>query len=161
MLTYLDFEKPIAELEARVRELKETADSVMLENTELFQDTIPVLSRLKQDGAKMGIVTTKFHYRIDAILAQFHIQHLIDGIVGNEDVENPKPHPEGLLRIIKALDVPKDKVLYVGDSIVDARAAQSAEVDFAGVLTGTTTREMFSEYPYKRIMSSLSDLLPE
>ena len=27
MLTYLDFEKPIAELEARVRELKETADS--------------------------------------------------------------------------------------------------------------------------------------
>jgi acetyl-CoA carboxylase carboxyl transferase subunit alpha len=27
MLTYLDFEKPVAELEARVRELKETADS--------------------------------------------------------------------------------------------------------------------------------------
>ena len=27
MLTYLDFEKPIAELEARVRELKETADN--------------------------------------------------------------------------------------------------------------------------------------
>jgi acetyl-CoA carboxylase carboxyl transferase subunit alpha len=27
MLTYLDFEKPIAELEARVRDLKETADS--------------------------------------------------------------------------------------------------------------------------------------
>jgi hypothetical protein len=27
MLNYLDFEKPIAELEARVRELKETADS--------------------------------------------------------------------------------------------------------------------------------------
>lgn len=35
----------------------------------------------------------------------------------------------------------KEEILYVGDSAVDAAAAERADVDFAGVLTGTTPEE--------------------
>jgi acetyl-CoA carboxylase carboxyl transferase subunit alpha len=46
MLTYLDFEKPIAELEARVRELKETADSGEL-------DLKPEVDKLQAKASKL------------------------------------------------------------------------------------------------------------
>ena len=46
MLTYLDFEKPIAELEARVRELKETAD-----NGEI--DIQPEVDKLEAKASKL------------------------------------------------------------------------------------------------------------
>ena len=71
----------------------------------------------------------------------------IDMIVGAEDVKIEKPNPEGLLWAIEHLGVEKRKVLYVGDSLVDAQTAERAGVDFAGVLTGTTKKEAFTEYP--------------
>jgi phosphoglycolate phosphatase len=71
---------------------------------------------------------------------------LVDLIVGSDDVKIEKPNPEGLLWSIDALQLEKNEVLYVGDSVVDAKTAENAEVDFAGVLTGTTTKSDFAKY---------------
>ena len=70
----------------------------------------------------------------------------LDIIVGGDDVKTPKPDPEGLLYAIDHLGLDKRDILYVGDSVVDAKTAQSAEVDFAGVLTGTTSAKDFASY---------------
>ena len=103
-------------------------------------------------------MTTKFHYRIEQILAKFDAHDLIDLIVGAEDVKIEKPNPEGLLWAVEHLGAEKSNVLYVGDSVVDARTAQNAKVDFAGVLTGTTTREEFEEYPNLCIVDNISQI---
>ena len=94
-----------------------------------------------------GIVTTKFHYRIDQILQKYNAAGLVDRIVGSGDVTFEKPSPEGLLYIINELKVSKKQVLYIGDSLVDAETAEAAGVDFFGVLTGTTSREDFRRFP--------------
>lgn len=125
---------------------KEKADLVMVENTELYGDAKEVLQKLKREGYKIGIVTTKFHYRIEQILNRFNALDLVDLIVGAEDVKIEKPNPEGLLWVVDNLRLEKDDILYVGDSLVDAKAAENAQVNFAGVLTGTTAADEFKLY---------------
>ena len=134
---------------------KEKADMVMVENTCLYEHTLSLLSKLRDAGIKTAIVTTKFHYRIDAILSRFNANHLIDIIVGGEDVSHAKPDPEGLCLAIHKLEVSPANVLYVGDSMVDAKTALNAGVDFAAVLTGTTTGEEFEVMPHVMIHEKL------
>ena len=52
----------------------------------------------------------------------------------------------------------KEQILYVGDSLVDAKTAQAAGVDFAGVTTGTTKREELEQYPNVGIAGELREL---
>ena len=134
------------EAENFTRFFKEKADNVMVDNTQLYQGVKEALQALKAKGYKTAIVTTKFHYRIEQILEKFEAMDLIDLIVGGEDVKAAKPSPEGLLWAIEQLGVEKEEVLYVGDSLVDAKTAQNAQVAFAAVTTGTTGKEEFSQY---------------
>lgn len=137
---------------------REKADEVMSKNTMLFKDTVSTLQRLKSDEINTGIVTTKYHYRIDETLSIHGISDLVDVIVGGEDVKVPKPSPEGLLLVIDSLKVKMSDVLYIGDSLVDAKTALAANVDFAAVTTGTTNESEFSRYPCVKILNSLSEL---
>lgn len=135
------------------------ADRHMTEKTKLLPETIPVLSELKARGKKIGVVTTKYRYRIEEAIEKFSIHRLIDGIVGGEDVRKFKPDPEGLELIVSKFGVRKEEVLYIGDCEVDAIAAERSGIDFAGVTTGTTTRQDFLLYPHKKIMEKLTELL--
>lgn len=140
-----------------VRLFRMKADEVMTENTVLYGGAKEMLSELGNRGIKTGIVTTKFHYRIGAILRKFGAEELVNVIIGGEDVAREKPDPEGLLKAIELLGTERRGVLYVGDSLVDAMTAQSAGVDFAAVLTGVTND--FSEYNNVFIGENLSRVL--
>lgn len=137
---------------------KEKADLVMVDNTRLYEGVLTMLKKLRDDKILLGIVTTKYHYRIEQILERNDARNVIDVIIGGDDVKNEKPDPEGLLAAIQKLNVSKNQVLYVGDSVVDAKTAQSAGVDFMAVLTGTTEREEFMNYEYVSIEESVREL---
>ncbi len=137
---------------------KEKADKVMVDNTVLYNGVKEILQKLKLEGHKTAIVTTKFHYRIEQILKKFDSEELIDLIVGAEDVRVEKPNPEGLLWAVEHLGIGKEDVLYVGDSIVDAKTAKNAAVEFVAVLTGTTTAEEFISYDTAYIANNIQDV---
>ncbi|MCM1039420.1 MAG: HAD-IA family hydrolase [Ruminococcus sp.] len=141
-----------------IKLFQEKADSVMVTNTELYVGVKDILQKLKAKGYKTAIVTTKFRYRIEEILSKFEANELIDMIVGAEDVKTEKPDPEGLLWVIGHLQAMKEEVLYVGDSLVDARTAENAQVKFAAVLTGTTTRDDFRSYKSVYIGENIADV---
>jgi phosphoglycolate phosphatase len=94
------------------------------------------------------------------MLEKYSVTELIDVIIGFEDVALPKPAPEGLLAAIRALGVSRGETLYIGDTVIDAKTAQSAGVDFAAVTTGTTPAEAFDGYPCVAVASGLSRLPP-
>jgi len=137
---------------------KEMADKVMVQNTVVYADAAVILKELKKRSVKTGIVTTKYHYRIEQILEKYQLQNEIDEIVGAEDVSIEKPDPEGLLKIVQKLGLERMDVLYVGDSLVDARTASRASVAFAGVLTGTTTYKDFLDYEHLIILTNVGEL---
>ena len=142
------------------REYVKAADVHMTANTFFFPETIEVLEALKSQGAVLGIVSTKFRYRILDLFEKTGHDGLVDFIVGGEDVKAAKPAPEGLLLAIgRASGGGKSEVLYVGDSVVDAATAQAAGTDFSGVLHGMTTREELEVYPHVAIVDDLRGIL--
>ena len=80
-------------------------------------------------------------------------------IVGAEDVKAEKPSPEGLLYAMEQLGADRKEVLYTGDSVVDAKTAAGAGVDFAGVLTGTTSFRDFEPFNHICIVRDLAELM--
>ena len=54
-------------------------------------------------------------------------------LISADDVEREKPAPDGLLKI--AALRPSKKILYVGDTVDDARCARAAYVPFIGVVS--------------------------
>lgn len=145
-------------LAAYKKEYVKAADQHMTANTFLFPETIDVLTRLKEQGAQIGIISTKFRYRIMELLSQKLPAGFLDIIVGGEDVKAAKPSPEGVLFAIEHLHTSKKNTLYVGDSTVDAETAQAAGVDFMGVLHGATTHSELAAYPHVRIATDLNPL---
>jgi pyrophosphatase PpaX len=57
------------------------------------------------------------------------IRNQIDLIIGREDVRKWKPEPEGLLVIQDYFKVPKEEVIFLGDSDTDIQAGQNAGID--------------------------------
>lgn len=140
---------------------KEKADEVMTAKTEFLPDALETLRRLKARGIKTGIVTSKLRYRIVDAFAKYNEPDLVSLIIGFGDVDEAKPSPLGLLKAIEMLGVSKESVLYIGDSIIDAKAATNAGVDFAAVTTGTTSRAEFEAEPHVFIGGCLTEILSE
>ena len=138
------------------------ADRYMGPNTSFLPGVRDFLLALQEKGCALGVVTTKKGYRIHDFFRQEGLSDLLSLVIGGDEVANMKPHPEGILTACDFLlhrhGIPKEKVLYVGDSLVDAEAAARAGIDFAAVLTGTTEKEEFSAFPSRLIEPTMSDL---
>ena len=136
---------------------KEKSDEITVPNTVFIGDAKEVLKTLKNRGKKIGIVSSRWGQRINDIFENLNSRELIDFIIGTEHVENYKPNPEGLLKMIDMIDAKNP--LYIGDSYIDAQAAQNAKIDFVGVTTGTTSREKLESYPHISVLDDLKDIL--
>ncbi len=148
-----------AQLNAFKKEYVEEANEHMTVNTVLFAETKEVLTALKEKGAHIGIISTKYRYRIKEMIDLHFPDQFFDLIIGGEDVNAAKPSPEGVKLAMQRLQTVPAETLYIGDSTVDAETAQAVGVDFAGVLHGMTTKEELQIYPHYKIMDTLEDLL--
>lgn len=134
------------------------ADAIMADNTIILPSVAEAVRVLKQRGLPLGVVSSKFRYRIEQVLEREDLRAHFDVIVGREDVIAAKPDPEGLLGAMSALgSVPAD-TCYVGDSMTDAKAAQRAGTAFIAVLTGVTPRAVFNAYASRSVITSLAEL---
>jgi phosphoglycolate phosphatase len=140
------------------RFFSERADQVMVDSTEIFASVPRLLPRLRAAGLHLGVVSTKFRPRLEAILRRDGLLAQIDVIVGSDEVERPKPDPEGLERALHRLRLGPERALYVGDSVVDAETAARAGVRFAAVLTGMTERGEFAPYAVEGIFADVHEL---
>lgn len=155
VLTGITDEDAIADLK---KQYGKQADTHMTVNTLLFPDTLSVLNRLKEKGLKLGIISTKFRFRIMEFVDKHFPSGFFDVIIGGEDVTNHKPDPEGLLTALNKLGATPQEVLYVGDSVVDAETAINAQTAFVGVTTGMTTKDELAVYANVAIISRLNEL---
>lgn len=120
-----------------LKRFQERADSIMADLTILYEGVPATIRGLERRGYPMGIVSNKYRYRIEAVLNREGLSRF-DVIVGDEDVERLKPWPDGLLKAMGSLGMSPANVLYVGDSVADAEAAERAGVPFVAVLSGVT-----------------------
>jgi phosphoglycolate phosphatase len=134
------------------------SDEVMVEWTRMFDYTPGAIEELRAAGLALGIVSTKWRSRILSTLERNGLQGRFDVIVGGEDVENHKPHPEGLLTAAARLSASQEEVLYVGDTVADARAAEAAGMKFVAVLSGMTREAEFGDFPRAAVLDNVGGL---
>ena len=102
---------------------------------------IPANGLLEDLGRQFGlaIFTGRSRQEANITLRRFARDIAFDPFIGAEDVIKGKPDPEGLLKI-SAMH-PEAKLLYIGDTVDDARSSQAAGVPFIGI--GVAQRDLF------------------
>jgi phosphoglycolate phosphatase-like HAD superfamily hydrolase len=99
----------------------------------LFEGMGELLSTLQHAQVPMGIVTSKARdIVVEGVpagtvveLAELGLDWLAPHTVGFEDVTHPKPHPEGLQRVLDRLGVAPYETLVIGDSHADIQLAHN------------------------------------
>lgn len=134
------------------------AEQVMSNMTVLYDSVPATVQTLRERGLKLGIVSTKYRRRITEVLTREGLLDGFDLVIGGEDVEHHKPHPQGLMRAMDQLECSPQSLVYVGDSVVDAELAQRAGVPLVVVLSGVTPREHFDTFIPMALLESVSQL---
>jgi phosphoglycolate phosphatase len=93
---------------------------------EMEPDLKPLLE--KHSGRIHLAVATNRTDTMHRVLAEHGIDRYFDLVVTALDVPRPKPHPDGLIRVLAHFKIPPDAMLYVGDSEMDEAAAHAAKV---------------------------------
>jgi phosphoglycolate phosphatase len=125
--------------------------------TEAIPGSLDLLHQLHRKGVFLGIATSSG--RELPFLDRWGVRHLFSGIVGREDVEIRKPHPQPIQKCLQHLQLEPQEALYVGDSPIDIRAGKAAGTYTAGVLTGTSTYEVMCSQEPDHILPSVVELL--
>ncbi|MGD8229585.1 MAG: HAD hydrolase-like protein [Desulfobacteraceae bacterium] len=75
-------------------------------------------------------VATNRSNTIGDVLETYGLRMFFDIVVSSLDVENPKPHPEALLKILDFFGLDAAQAFYVGDTAVDYETSKGAGVFF-------------------------------
>lgn len=98
--------------------------------------------KLAHGYANLAVVTTKTSEYSRILLEHFGLMKYFTIVIGREDVKNPKPDPEGILKALAKLNHRSGIVTYyIGDTCDDMIAAEEAEIGAIGVLTGSTSKD--------------------
>lgn len=84
------------------------------------------------ERAELALFTGRTRRELRHTLEQFGVTKVFPRVVTMDDVEHLKPHPEGILRLLKGTD--PQEAIYLGDNMDDALASKRAGVPFLGVL---------------------------
>ena len=104
-------------------------------------DNTPFLALLQPEPHIREVLTAlRPHYRLaiatnrgkslPLVLGKFGWEALFDFTVSSYEVSAPKPHPEGLLKILEHFRVEPREACYLGDAAVDQEASSRAGVAF-------------------------------
>lgn len=92
-----------------------------------------LLLQLKREGYKLGIVTGKARRSLLISLECLNMSDLFDVIITGDDVDTPKPHPEGVNKALEHLNIKNTEAVFLGDSEADILAGKQANVHTIGV----------------------------
>ncbi|WP_428024524.1 HAD family hydrolase [Arcobacter sp.] len=109
---------------------------ISTEKTLLLRDAIEALETASK-FARLSVVTTKTGAYTIPLLEHFGILKYFEVVTGREHVENPKPHPEPILKTLEQMNINKTSNIWmIGDTHLDILAANSAGINSVGVLCG-------------------------
>lgn len=108
-------------------------------------------------GFVLGLVTSGSRERVLRELEAFSIRHLFHSVVCGEDVEQRKPHPEGLMKALREMGLSPVESAYVGDSPEDVAMARAAGVLPVGIPGGFPNRAALAASRPALLAASLAE----
>jgi phosphoglycolate phosphatase len=107
--------------------------------------------------ARLGVVTTKTTQYSIPLLDNFGLLKYFETIIGRQEVQNPKPHPEPIEKALENLKSKANKNTYIiGDTKLDLIAANAANINSVGVLCGYGYEDELRKYTSNIATNSLN-----
>lgn len=115
-----------------------------------YIEQVELLRYLRKEGYAVWVASNAIRLTILDMLAQSGYSY-VDGIKSNQDVNNPKPHPEIYMRIMLEEGVSPAETVIVEDSHIGRKAAAESGAHVIGVRDHT-------EVTFNNIISKLKKL---
>jgi phosphoglycolate phosphatase len=94
--------------------------------TRPFPGVLAGLGRMRSDGLRLACVTNKAIAFSEPLLEATGLRRYLDLVIGGDSLPAKKPDPAPLLHVAACFGVSVDRLLVVGDSDNDSRAARAA-----------------------------------
>lgn len=131
--------------------------SEVIRQAKPFPGIKTVLSRLRDKGIRLGILTSSWKPALLPLSENNLIQYF-EAIITREDSFAPKPSPEGMLECLSRMGISPDCALTVGDSPLDIRAGKMVGMLTIAVLSGIASRGLLETEEPTAIINDISEL---
>ncbi len=108
---------------------------------DIYDGIIPLIKKLRENGIKVGIASSKPQNFLIRIVDFLEIAELIDFISAPSADDTPQSKASLINNSAEALNICKDKILMVGDRYFDIDGANGAGVESVGVTFGYGSEE--------------------
>lgn len=124
-----------------------------------YPTVVETIKTLHEKGYQLAIVTTKITDTAKLGLKITGLEPYFDVVIGLNEVEHAKPHPEPIFKALEALNKTPVDALMVGDNYHDIEAGQNAGTRTAGVAWSIKGRESLESLRPDYMLEKLADLL--
>ena len=125
-----------------------------------FDDTIPTLTKLREMGVKLAVVSNREKPR--SVLERTGLAQYFDEIVGAAEPYGKlpyKPNPAMIDELLKHMSISPKDTAYVGDADLDIVTAIGANVRSIGITKGNFTAEDFKLLGAWKSIDELGELI--
>ncbi len=102
-----------------------------LERALLIPEVPELLQKLRSSGKRLAVVTVEERALMEHDLETYGLKKYFDIMISRDDVDKPKPDPEGLRSAMRGMNTNAQDSMMVGDSATDIMSGKNA-----GMLTG-------------------------
>lgn len=124
----------------------------------VYDGMIPLLTTLKQAGIGLGVYSNKPTRFVKLIVEQLFEDQLFDIVLGQQEGYPTKPDATQLLEELNQRGISADHCCYIGDSDVDVKTAQNANLPMIAVLWGYRSREELLQAGATQLISDAKSL---
>ena len=114
------------ECENAVRVYREHVVAAHDEDVSAFPDVLHALEQCKEQGIRLGVVTSKSRAIAQRGLDLTGMGDMFEVFVAAGDTKRGKPYPDPLLSALGSMEMEPGQAAYLGDTAVDMQAAQAA-----------------------------------
>lgn len=101
----------------RISALKQLFTTELINELAIVRDEkVALFSYLKLKNIKIACYTNSIRDTAELMLDKTGVLHMLDLLITNQDVDYPKPHPEGYHKILEKLSIQKEETIIVEDS---------------------------------------------
>ena len=119
----------------------------LLDHTRPYAGIAEVLVALAQRGVAMSVLTNKPAAMSRVILEGLGLAAHFVALLGGDSLPTRKPDPAGVAHLQALTGTSAERMLMVGDSLIDLRTAAAAGVGFCGVTWGFATDALRTAAP--------------
>lgn len=146
------------EVEAALKLFRDHHDKRLRRNLRLLPGTKTVLAFLKKKGCLLAIASNRPTRFCRIILETLGIDRYFDFVICGDAVKRAKPHPDMLIKIMRAAKASAGETVFVGDMSVDVLAGRRAGVMTVAVPTGSCTLRELVEASPAHIIKRLTEV---